>query len=156
MVHTYLVSHEGPTLQKSCLDIEDTVDKFNLREHIITSVECLGGTWNDEQGEWTVQFRDLQTGLVFDRRATIFVSAVGAISFPRDVKFKGMERFQGSMFHTARWDHSVDYTGKRVAVIGNGCSAAQVVPAVAEKAAFVQQYARSAQWYHARVRGHID
>lgn len=118
--------------------------------------------------EWTVRFRDLQTGLEFERHATIFISAVGAISFPRDVKFKGMENFKGDMFHTARWDHSVDYTGKRVvgnrvfpciscitntsqAVIGNGCSAAQVVPAVAEKAAFVQQYARSAQWYHTRV-----
>jgi len=54
------------------------------------------------------------------------------------------------MFHTARWDHSADYSGKRVGVIGNGCSAAQVVPAVAETASFVKQYARSGQWYHAR------
>ncbi|KAK5275484.1 hypothetical protein LTR40_012956, partial [Exophiala xenobiotica] len=49
-----------------------------------------------------------------------------------------------------RWDHTVDYTNKRVAVIGNGCSAAQVVPAIAKKVSFVQQYARSGQWYHAR------
>ncbi|KAJ6071135.1 hypothetical protein N7499_009149 [Penicillium canescens] len=129
--------------------IEDTVDKFDLRQHVITSVECLGASWVDDKSEWAVRFRDLQTGLEFERRATIFVSAVGAISFPRDVKFKGMEDFKGEMFHTARWDHSVDYTGKR-AVIGNGCSAAQVVPALAEKAAAVQQYARSAQWYHPR------
>ncbi|OQE22656.1 hypothetical protein PENFLA_c012G00465 [Penicillium flavigenum] len=131
--------------------IEDTVDKFDLRQHVITSVECLGGAWNEDEKEWTVKFRDAQTGLEFERHTTVFVSAVGAISFPRDVRFKGMENFKGDMFHTARWDHSVDYTGKRVAVIGNGCSAAQVVPAVSEKAAFVQQYARSAQWYHARL-----
>ncbi|OJZ79600.1 hypothetical protein ASPFODRAFT_66055 [Aspergillus luchuensis CBS 106.47] len=130
--------------------IEDTVDKFDIRQHVITSVECLGAAWDDNGNEWTVRFHDLRTGLEFERRATILVSAVGAISFPRDVQFKGMESFKGNVFHTARWDHSVDYTGKRVAVIGNGCSAAQVVPAVAEKAAFVQQYARSAQWYHAR------
>ena len=96
------------------LDIEDTVDKFDLRQHVITSVECLGGTWNEDEAEWTVQFRDLQTGLEFKRHATVFVSAVGAISFPRDVRFKGMEQFKGDMFHTARWDHSVDYSGKRV------------------------------------------
>ncbi|GIJ86518.1 hypothetical protein Asppvi_005407 [Aspergillus pseudoviridinutans] len=130
--------------------IEDTVEKFSLREHIITSVECLGAIWDDDQEEWTVRFRDGQTGVNFERRATVFISAVGAISLPRDVKFKGMEVFKGEIFHTAQWNHSVDYTGKRVAVIGNGCSAAQVVPAIAEKAAFVQQYARSAQWYHAR------
>jgi cation diffusion facilitator CzcD-associated flavoprotein CzcO len=54
------------------------------------------------------------------------------------------------MFHTARWDHTVDYTDKKVAVIGNGCGAAQVVPATAKKASFVKQYAQSGQWYHAR------
>lgn len=102
------------TYKTSHLDIEDTVDKFDLRQHVITSVECLGGAWNGDDGEWTVQFRDLQTGLEFKRHATVFVSAVGAISFPRDVRFKGMEQFKGDMFHTARWDHSVDYTGKRV------------------------------------------
>jgi cation diffusion facilitator CzcD-associated flavoprotein CzcO len=61
-----------------------------------------------------------------------------------------MENFKGAMFHTARWNHSVSYKNKRVAVIGNGCSAAQVVPTVAKHAAYVKQYARSGQWYHAR------
>jgi cation diffusion facilitator CzcD-associated flavoprotein CzcO len=54
-----------------------------------------------------------------------------------------MEAFQGAMFRTARWDHTYDCTGKRLAIIGNGCSAAQVVPAVVGKAAYVKQYARS-------------
>ncbi|RJE25125.1 Flavin-binding monooxygenase [Aspergillus sclerotialis] len=130
--------------------IEDTVDKFDLRKHVITSVECTGASWDENRSEWAVGLRDHKTGLDFVRYATIFVSAVGAISFPRDIKFKGMERFRGPIVHTARWDDSIDYTGKRVAVIGNGCSGAQVVPALAEKAGFVQQYARSAQWYHAR------
>jgi cation diffusion facilitator CzcD-associated flavoprotein CzcO len=74
----------------------------------------LGAAWDDNGNEWTVRFHDLRIGLEFERRATILVSAVGAISFPRDVKFKGMESFKGNVFHTARWDHSVDYTGKRV------------------------------------------
>ncbi|KAE8420972.1 monooxygenase [Aspergillus pseudocaelatus] len=136
--------------------IEDTVDKFDLRKHVITSVECSGAVWDECREEWTVSLRDHKTGLNFVRYATIFVSAVGAISFPRDVRFKNMNEFQGPIFHTARWDHSVDYTGKRVAVIGNGCSAAQVVPAMAEKASFVQQYARSAQWYHPRPNHHFS
>ena len=80
----------------------------------------------------------------------MLVLAVGGISYPRDVKFPGMETFRGEMFYIARWNHSVDYKGKRMAVIGNGCSAAQVVPAISKDAAFVKQYARSAQWYHDR------
>jgi cation diffusion facilitator CzcD-associated flavoprotein CzcO len=130
--------------------MEDTVDKFDLRRHVQTSVECIGANWQPDFKKWRVTFKDLSTGLTYHRYASVFVSAVGAISFPRDVKFKGMEEFKGPMFHTARWDHSVSWKGKRVAVIGNGCSAAQVVPALAKDAAFVKQYARSAQWYHAR------
>ncbi|POR36846.1 Uncharacterized protein TPAR_02973 [Tolypocladium paradoxum] len=130
--------------------IEDTVDKFDLRPHVHSSVECLGATWLGEESKWDVHLKDLKTGISYSRKASVLVSAVGAISFPRDVKFPGMENFKGHMFHTARWDHSVSYKGKRVAVIGNGCSAAQVVPAVAEEAAFVKQYARSGQWFHAR------
>lgn len=113
-------------------------------------MECVGATWINEEDKWNVELRDLRTGITYTRKASILVSAVGAISFPRDVKFAGMEKFKGHMFHTARWDHSVNYKGKRVAVIGNGCSAAQVVPAVAKDAAEVKQYARSGQWFHAR------
>ena len=130
--------------------MEDTVDKFDLRQHVHSSVECLGANWNPQTEKYDVQLKDLQTGIKYSRAASVFVSAVGAISYPRDVKFAGMEKFHGPMFHTARWDHTVDYTNKRVAVIGNGCSAAQVVPAIAPKVKFVKQYARSGQWYHAR------
>lgn len=95
-------------------DIEDTVDRFDLRKHFITSVECTGAAWDEGHDEWAVSLRDVKTGLDFVRHSTIFVSAVGGISFPRDIKFPGMEKFQGPIIHTARWDHSVNYTGKRV------------------------------------------
>ncbi|KAI1359131.1 monooxygenase [Xylaria arbuscula] len=130
--------------------MNDTVDKFGLRKHMHTSVECTGAVWNNTKEKWEVNLKDLKTGIEYTRAASIFVSAVGAISFPRDVKFPGMENFKGAMFHTARWDHSVPYKNKRVAVIGSGCSAAQVVPAVAEEASQVTQYARSGQWFHDR------
>lgn len=132
------------------LDMNSTVDKFDLRKHMHFKVECTGAFWNKSTGYWEVRFRDLTSGKEYTRHAAIFISAVGGISLPRDVKFPGMDKFKGAMFHTAKWDHSYDYTGKRVAVIGNGCSAAQVVPAIAGRAGYVKQYARSAQWYHER------
>lgn len=136
--------------QKHPSDMDDTVNKFDLRRHIHTSVECTGAKWHTDLGKWEVRLKDNKTDLEYVRFASVFVSAIGAFSSPRDVQFPGMENFRGPMFHTARWDHSVDYKGKRVAVIGNGCSAAQVVPAVARDAGFVKQYARSGQWFHAR------
>lgn len=114
------------------------------------NVECISASWNKGAGYWEIRFRDLNSGIEYTRHAAIFISAVGGISFPRDVKFQGMDKFKGKMFHTARWDHGYDYTNKRVAIIGNGCSAAQVVPAIAGRAGHVKQYARSAQWYHER------
>ncbi|KAL3457221.1 hypothetical protein BJX64DRAFT_280735 [Aspergillus heterothallicus] len=137
---------EGPEILKY---MEATVDKFDLRKHMQFGIECVSASW-DEQGFWEVRLRDTKTGFEYTRNATVFISAVGGISKPRDTKFPGMDKYQGEIFHTARWNHKYDYRGKRLAVIGNGCSAAQVVPAVAKDAGFVKQYARSAQWYHER------
>ena len=125
------------------------MDKFQLREHMQFGVECISASWKDE-GFWEVRLLDIRTNIEYIRTATIFISAVGGISKPRDIRFPGMEKFQGDIIHTARWDPQFVYSGKRLAVIGNGCSAAQVVPAIAKKAGLVKQYARSAQWYHER------
>lgn len=129
--------------------MEATVEKFDLRKHMEFRIECISASWNDA-GFWEVRLLDCQTHIEYTRTATIFISAVGGISKPRDTRFPGMEKFSGEIFHTARWNHQFDYRGKRLAVIGNGCSAAQVVPAIAQDAALVKQYARSAQWYHER------
>ena len=130
--------------------MEDTVDKFDLRKHMHFGIECVSASWDQTKSKWTVSFKDLQTDISFMRTANVLISAVGGISYPRDIKFPGMKEFRGEIFHTARWKHNVEYKNKRVAVIGNGCSGAQVVPALAKDAALVKQYARSAQWYHER------
>lgn len=119
--------------------MERTVDKYNLRPHMLFGIYCLGAKWHSDRGQWEVRFRDNLSKLEFSRYATVLVSAVGGIAEPRDVKFEGMEDFKGDMFHTARWNHQCDYTGKRIAVIGNGCSAAQVVPSITPKAASIKQ-----------------
>lgn len=71
--------------------IEDTVDKFHLRPHVNTSVECVGAVWDSTALQWRMQLKDLKTGIAFTRRATVFVSAVGGISFPLDVSFMEAE-----------------------------------------------------------------
>lgn len=88
----HLLSYEILADKILSLDIEDTVDKFDLRHHVITSLECLGGGWNEDENERTVQFRDLQTSLKFSRHTTVFISAVGATlksSFSQNNKNEG-------------------------------------------------------------------
>jgi len=75
------LAEQGEILQY----IEDTVDKFQLRPHINVSVESLGAQWDKAEGQWHVRLRDLQTDITFVRQATMFISAVGGISMPKDV-----------------------------------------------------------------------
>ncbi|KAG5812639.1 hypothetical protein H9Q74_003591 [Fusarium xylarioides] len=128
--------------------IENTVDKFSLRSHFRFKVECTGAEWVD--GSWHVHFLDTYTGEKFTKQCTILLSAVGGFSIPRQSKFPGMDKYKGRTFHTAEWDHTFGWRNKKVAVIGNGCSAAQVVPSIAPGVKKLVQYARSPQWYHPR------
>lgn len=110
--------------------------------------ECLGAKWNGSM--WEVTLLDLSTNKTITRRCKILLTAVGGFSRPRRVNFPGMDQFQGKIFHTAEWDATFEWKDKKVAVIGNGCSAAQVVPAIAPDVRKLTQYARSSQWYHER------
>ncbi|KPM43012.1 hypothetical protein AK830_g3538 [Neonectria ditissima] len=135
--------------QKEILDyVESTVDKFRLRSHFQFKSDVLSANWIDDL--WHVEFVDTTTGKKFTKTCNILLSAVGGFSQPRGVNYPGMNQYKGDVFHTAEWDHSVDLKGKRVAVIGNGCSAAQVVPSIAPQVQKLTQYARSPQWYHPR------
>ncbi|KAF1817472.1 FAD/NAD(P)-binding domain-containing protein [Eremomyces bilateralis CBS 781.70] len=130
--------------------MESTVDKFRLRPHMVFNTSCEGATWNEKENKWEVHLLDERTKRKYTKKATIFISAIGSISEPRKTKFPGQDEFQGTIFHTARWNTKYDYRGKRMAVIGNGCSAAQVVPSVVKDVKHVTQYARGQQWYHER------
>ena len=74
------------------------------------------------------------------------ISAVGQLNRPQLPKIEGRESFAGPAFHSARWDHDVDLTGKRVGVIGTGCSAAQFGPIVAEQVEHLEIFQRTPNW----------
>ena len=74
------------------------------------------------------------------------ISAVGQLNRPQLPKIEGRDSFAGPAFHSARWDHDVDLTGKRVGVIGTGCSAAQFVPIVAEQVEHLEIFQRTPNW----------
>jgi cation diffusion facilitator CzcD-associated flavoprotein CzcO len=111
-----------PELQKY---LEETVDEFGLRPHLRLGVAVQSATWDDDRHVWTVRLDD---GTVDECNAVI--SAVGFLNVPKYPDWPGRAGFTGPMFHTARWEHQHDLTGKVVAVVGTGSSATQVVPAL--------------------------
>jgi cation diffusion facilitator CzcD-associated flavoprotein CzcO len=111
-----------PELQKY---LEETVDEFGLRAHLRLGVAVESASWRDERHVWTVRLDD---GTVDDCHAV--VSGVGFLNVQRLPEWPGLDEFEGPAFHTARWEHQHELTGKRVAVVGTGSSATQVVPAL--------------------------
>jgi cation diffusion facilitator CzcD-associated flavoprotein CzcO len=111
-----------------------TLDRFRFG----TTVEQAA--WDERDRVWTVT---TSAGTV---RADVLVTGSGGLSEPRLPEIAGIERFAGEVFHSSRWNHDYDLTGKRVAVIGTGASAIQIVPAIAERVAHLDVYQRTAPW----------
>ncbi|MDQ1738781.1 MAG: hypothetical protein QOE53_433 [Pseudonocardiales bacterium] len=103
-------------------------------------VELEGASWDPDAELWRVE---TSAGPV---TAQLLVSAAGALSAPKLPDLAGLASFQGPVFHSAEWDHGQDLTGKRVAVIGTGASAIQIVPAIAGRVARLAVYQRTAPW----------
>jgi cation diffusion facilitator CzcD-associated flavoprotein CzcO len=121
--HDWSRSHaRQPELQKY---LEETVDEFGLRSHLRLGVTVESATWDDDRHVWTLGFAD---GRV--EECNVLVSAVGFLNVPRYPDWPGLTDFEGPKFHTARWEHEHDLTGRVVAVVGTGSSATQIVPAL--------------------------
>jgi cation diffusion facilitator CzcD-associated flavoprotein CzcO len=78
--------------------------------------------------------------------AQFLINATGPLSQPVVPRFEGQDRFQGKTFHTNNWDHTYDYRGKRVAIVGSGASAAQVIPAIAPDVEHLHVFQRTPHW----------
>jgi cation diffusion facilitator CzcD-associated flavoprotein CzcO len=121
--------------------IDNCARKYGLLDHIRFSAEVAGSSFDAEAGLWTVRLADGTSS-----RARFLVAATGQLSLPAEPKFPGLEQFPGKVFHSARWDHDYELTGKRVAVIGSGASAIQFVPQIAPKVAELHLFQRSAPY----------
>ena len=101
--------------------------------------------YDEASGIWTVRLRD-KHGVTSELEANALISAVGQLNQPRLPDIEGRDEFEGPAFHSARWDTSLDLTGKRVAVIGTGASAMQLVPEVTAQASEVLVFQRTPPW----------
>ena len=120
---------------------EHVVTKYKLRDKTETSANVLGMQWNTDSVLWEVE---IEGKGIFT--AKYVINASGPLSTPVIPNFKGKDNFKGKSFHTNNWDHSYDYKGKRVAIIGSGASAAQAIPAIAEDVEHLYVLQRSPHW----------
>ncbi len=132
------------------------VDQFGVRDHIRFSEEVTTAEFDETSCTWLVHTRK-SGGTESTLRANAFVSAVGALNKPFVPDVPGLEAFEGPCFHTARWDHSVDLKGKKVAMIGTGASGMQTGPSIAPEVEKLTIFQRSPHWslrhplYHSKV-----
>jgi cation diffusion facilitator CzcD-associated flavoprotein CzcO len=121
--------------------LESCVDRHRLRPHVRLGRTVVSGRFDDVTGTWTVR---TDRGERFT--AEVLVSAIGALRDPAYPPIPGRECFAGPQMHTARWDHDVELEGRRVAVVGTGASAIQVVPALAGRARHLTVLQRTPAW----------
>lgn len=131
------------------------VEKYGLRQHARLSTAVEEARWDEAAARWKVRLRN-PDGSHETVEAGAVVSAVGQLNRPRYPEIEGLGSFEGPAFHSAEWDHAVDLTGKRVAVIGTGASAFQFVPEIAGRAAAVTVYQRTPPWLAPTPDYHLD
>lgn len=127
----------GPEIREY---IEGVARRFGALERIRTGTEVKGARWEGERGKWLLE---TSAG---PHEADVLITACGQLSVPKVPPLAGLESFAGPAFHTAEWRHDVELSGKRVAVVGTGCSAIQVVPAIQPEVAQLDVYQRSPGW----------
>ncbi|MCV7258188.1 flavin-containing monooxygenase [Mycobacterium shimoidei] len=120
---------------------EHCVDKYGIRPKIRFNTKVLAADYDDEHALWRVQ---TDPGGVVTAR--FLINASGVLTTPKLPDIDGVDSFDGVTMHTARWDHQQDLTGKRVAVIGTGASAVQVIPEIAPIVSHLTVFQRTPIW----------
>jgi 4-hydroxyacetophenone monooxygenase len=135
---------------------ESVMTKHGIDPYVRWETEAVGAEWDDGKATWSVRVR-AKDGTESTLVARAVISAVGQLNRPHTPQIPGQEVFAGPAFHSARWDHTVDLTGKKVAMIGAGASGFQIAPTIAGDVERLTVFQRTAQWmfpnpnYHAAV-----
>ncbi|MCV7225813.1 flavin-containing monooxygenase [Mycolicibacterium komossense] len=135
---------------------QGVMERHGITEHVRFNTRVQSATWDESSATWSVAVTN-PDGTRGNLIARAVISAVGQLNTPFVPTLAGAETFAGQAFHTARWDHDVDLTGKDVVMVGAGATGFQVAPAIAEQVGSLTVFQRTAQWmfpnpnYHSAV-----
>ncbi|WP_116995687.1 flavin-containing monooxygenase [Desertimonas flava] len=119
--------------------LQFVADRYDLRREIRFETKVTAAAWDDQAKEWQITTDSGDT-----LRSQYYVMATGCLSVPKELDIEGTENFGGEVYFTSRWPHEgVDFTGKRVAVIGTGSSGIQSIPIIAEQASQLTVFQRT-------------
>jgi len=122
--------------------LEHVAERYDLNRDITFRTRVLSATFDEATSRWTVTTDGGETVL-----ASYVITAVGALSASHTPSFPGIDSFRGESYHTGQWPHEkVDFTGKRVGVIGTGASAVQAIPLIAQEASALTVFQRTANY----------
>jgi len=125
--------------------VENVAADYGVLDQIRTGTDVQSARWDDSECTWVLE---TSAGV---HQADVLISACGAFRRPSAPPIPGLETFAGPAFHTAEWRHDVELAGKRVAVVGTGCSAVQVVPAIQPVVEHLDVYQRTPGWTMPRL-----
>ncbi len=133
---------DGPSILNY---IRETAAEHNIEKKIRFNQKVVNASWSSETARWTVESRHSQTGEVSIMTCNFLMMCSGYYSYDAGYTpdFPGIQQFQGTIIHPQKWPENLDYTGKRVVVIGSGATAVTLVPAMAETAGHVTMVQRS-------------
>ena len=120
--------------------IDGYTDKYGIRDHIRFNSEVRSRTWDEENHLWRLDVGGEEV------TARYVISAIGPFVDPKPAGIPGVDDFEGKLIHSARWDHDYDLRGKRVAIVGTGASAVQIIPSIAKDVARLDVYQRTPIW----------
>ncbi len=127
-------------------------DKFDLRKDIAFNSRVASASYQEDEKSWEIELEDGHRA-----RARFLITAIGVLSSPQMPNLEGIDSFEGDAFHTARWPHEpIDFTGKRVAVIGTGATGVQVIQEVAKTAGHLTVFQRTPNYCAPLHNSEID
>nr|WP_225951981.1 NAD(P)/FAD-dependent oxidoreductase [Mycobacterium sp. OAS707] len=130
-------------------------DKYGLRQHTRFGTEVEALWWDEDLKQWQIHSVD-RHGTRRVSHASVVITAAGYLNRPRWPELSGRDTFAGTSIHSAQWDPSLDLTGKRVAIIGAGCTAVQIVDACVDAVAHMTVFQRQPHWVAPRRRASDD
>lgn len=154
-------TREYPGQEEILNYLQNVAHKYKLYKYIRFNTSVESAVWDAAASRWKIDVRvtggkDAEFNPAYTIEADFLVSAVGQLNQPMYPEIEGLGDFKGKVVHSARWDWSYSTEGKRIGVIGNGATAAQIIPEILPASASVTIYQRSPNWVIPRLDGTIS